>query len=136
MWINPKYQGQVEQPQPPAENGPRLATFPRGGNAEMRVNLSTFEGKSFISLRVWQRNSDGAWWPTKKGTSVRIGEAAELAEVLMQVQKQGPTEPEPREDRPRFIDKGRPARKPFDPAAMPKLESRDGNAEFDEFKEG
>jgi len=135
MWLKEGYQ--PEQPRPPAENGTRLATFPRGNGSEMRVNLSTYEGKPFVSLRLWERDQGGAWWPVKgKGCSVRVGEAAELAGVLAAVAsgEQGgapDAHPSPRDDTPRFVDKDRPIRPPFDPSKMPKLEG--GGEDFDEF---
>jgi hypothetical protein len=136
MWINPKFKDQVEQPRPPAENGRRLATFPRGDGAEMRVNLSEYQGKPFVSLRLWERDQDGAWWPVKgKGCSVRMNEAGELAEVLAGVAAgQGVAtnaRPSARDDPPRYVNKNRPARAPLGPGTMPKLGG--GGQDFDEF---
>ena len=133
MWTRPGYT--PDRPAPPAENGDRLATFPRGDGVEMRINLSTFEGKPFVSLRLWERDQAGAWWPVKgKGCSIRIGEAGKLAEVLVRVDEQvGRDAKPPRDDDPRFVDKGRPVRAPFDPAAMPKLVGGEG---FDECANG
>ena len=54
MWVNPNHPP-PERPTPPAENGERLATFPRGDGSELRVNLSTYQGRPFVSLRVWER---------------------------------------------------------------------------------
>ena len=75
MWTAPGYQ--PDRPTPPQENGRRLATFPRGEGAEMRVNLAEYQGRPFVSLRLWERDGAGAWWPVKgKGCSVRLNEEA------------------------------------------------------------
>ena len=54
MWVNPKYRGQSRAPTPPAENGHRLATFPRAEASSLRVCLAEYQGKPFVSLRVWE----------------------------------------------------------------------------------
>lgn len=82
MWRNPKY-AQPDQPAAPADQGQRLATFDRGEGTELRVNLAEYNGHPYISIRVWERNQAGQWWPVKgKGCSIRMNEAAELAKVL------------------------------------------------------
>lgn len=136
MWINPKFKDQVEQPAPPQEQGRRLATFPRGQGAEMRVNLSEYQGKPFVSLRLWERDQAGAWWPVKgKGCSVRMAEAPGMIDALRaalgtaddDAPRQGP------DDNARFINKGRPQRAPFDPKTLPGPTAAGG---FDEFGGG
>jgi Transcriptional Coactivator p15 (PC4) len=69
---------------PPEDDGERLATFPRtGGREEMRVSLREFEGREFIALRVWMRDDrTGAWWPTRKGCSVRLRELPGMLAAL------------------------------------------------------
>ena len=60
---------------PPAENGRRIGTIERSADEQIRVNWSEFEGKPFVSLRLWKRGDDGGWWPDgKRGMSVRIRE--------------------------------------------------------------
>jgi hypothetical protein len=74
----------------PVEHGQRLATFVRGrhGEEQLRVNLCEYEGHPYVSIRLWTKGQDGSWWPTKKGTSVRMAECSELAEVLANVARQ------------------------------------------------
>jgi len=81
VWRNPNYPA-PEPAAPPQEQGARLATFPRGPGVELRVCLDAYEGHNFITLRVWERGQDGGFWPTKKGVSVRLSEAHDLARVL------------------------------------------------------
>ena len=65
----------------PVDNGKRLATIARGDSEELRVSWSEYEGRPFLNLRVWKRDSGGAWWPDKaKGLSVRVRELADFVE--------------------------------------------------------
>src|SRR4051812_29226405 len=74
VWTKPGYE--PDRPTPPAENGQRLISFPRGEGIELRVNLSEYQGRPYVSLRVWSRDQGGNWWPEKgKGCSVRLTEA-------------------------------------------------------------
>jgi hypothetical protein len=68
---------------PPEENGPRLATIPRDDNTEIRVNWSSYEGKPFVSLRLWTRNERGEWWPDRaRGMSIRVKELPDLVDGI------------------------------------------------------
>jgi hypothetical protein len=133
MWVNPRYADQLEQSKAPEEIGRRLATFPRGRDAELHVCLAEFQGSLFVSLRVWERGSDGQLWPVKgKGCSIRMGECGGLAEVLAALA--GEHGGRRHRDDGRGVNR-RPAqrslpgpRPPFDPAAGPAREF----SEFDE----
>jgi hypothetical protein len=97
-WVNPNYEaitgrkppGVETQDDPglvaPQDHGHRLATIPRsskGAEEELRVSLASYRGHDFLSLRVWQRDDQGRWWPQKaKGCSVRLSEADDVAEAL------------------------------------------------------
>jgi len=149
MWVNPKYKDQVQQPTPPQEQGRRLATFPRGDGAELRISLAEYQGGPYVALRVWERDQAGAWWPVKgKGCSVRIAEAGKLAEALTAVagvsdrttdgagQGAAMTEHHAGEQQaPKFIDKGRPIRPPWDTQKLKPSRPAVGPGEFDEFAE-
>lgn len=100
---------------PPAPTGELLATFPRpsreGQDCELRLVLDSFEGHPYLSLRVWQRGGDGAFWPTRKGVSVRMGEARGVAEALVraidqadQATPEPPTREAPRRGRERRVE--------------------------------
>jgi hypothetical protein len=69
-------------PVPTPERGQRLATFGRGPDKEMRVCRDAYEGRPYLSLRLWEVGADQKWHPTKCGATIRMGEAAELARVL------------------------------------------------------
>jgi hypothetical protein len=96
----------------PEPSGEVLATFPRkahdGPECELRVSLEEYQGNPFVSVRVWERDQAGQWWPTKKGVSVRMGEADGVAEALLRARaatqddarrQAGPTDP-PRPPKP------------------------------------
>jgi hypothetical protein len=71
------------QPTQPPETGSRLATLPRGnGRAELRVNLVEFQGRPYLAVRLWRRDQSGAWWPARKGVSIRLSEARDVADAL------------------------------------------------------
>ena len=96
MWINPKYADRYPapaSPAPPQDDGEPLGTFRRGDREELRVVLKEFKGHPYISLRLWERDQGGAWWPTKgKGLSIRISEAQGVAEALASVGGSNPAE--------------------------------------------
>jgi hypothetical protein len=90
VYISPNHPNPPRRPEPPREEGRRLATFartPRPGDGkppqELRVSLEHFQGSPYVALKVWEQSSDGSWWPVKgKTISVRMGEVDELAEAL------------------------------------------------------
>ena len=86
MWVSPNHPNPPRPYSPPQESGQRLATFPRHGGEELRVNLAEYEGHPYVSLRVWAPGPDGQLLPVKgKGLSVKLREVAGLAEVLGQL---------------------------------------------------
>jgi hypothetical protein len=68
---------------PPPENGRRLATCQRGPDEELRVNWADYEGRPYLSLRLWTRDDHGQWWPDgKRGMAVRIRELPDVATAI------------------------------------------------------
>src|SRR5438067_480849 len=90
MWVNPKYsRTSPEQPDPtpPKPSGKLILACarkgPDGAPLELRVSLDEYQGRPYISLRLWQfHRSSGAWFPTKKGASIRLSEAASVIDAL------------------------------------------------------
>jgi hypothetical protein len=79
----------IGKPKPPEEPG-RLVTFTRGDGIELRVSMAEYEGRPYVALRVWERGSDGEWYPVKgRGCSVRLGECDQLGAALQRVAKEG-----------------------------------------------
>jgi hypothetical protein len=71
----------------PRESGKRIATFPRSGRPgkpteEQRWTVDTFEGHPYIGGRIWTQGSDGCFYPTQKGITVRRGELLQLIRAL------------------------------------------------------
>ena len=60
-----------------------LVSIPRGQSEELRLAWSEYEGKPYLSLRLWQKGDDGALLPTKKGISIRLRELPDLTEALI-----------------------------------------------------
>ena len=133
MWTKPGYN--PDQSQPPAEQGKRLASLNRGEGVELRVTLAEYEGRPYLSLRVWERGRDGKHWPVKgKGVSVRLSEARTVAEALLAaIDEAEPPRIEESRDQ-EYADR----RKPLGPPApdMEKLRSAaptGSDGEFNEF---
>ena len=131
MWVSPNHPDPPRQSEPPREDGKRLATFARGEGVELRVTLAEYQDRPYVSLKVWERNQAGAWWPVRgKACSIRIREIGELVEVLGRIeQEQG--EPssrrEPRQEseysdspQPRSLRDRARQRPPVDPSKLPK----------------
>jgi hypothetical protein len=78
----------------PKPEGVRLATFERA-EGELRWSFDTYEGKPFVSGRVWMRGPDGKFYPTKKGISVRIKEIDDVVSALEKAWRLATGEPEP-----------------------------------------
>lgn len=72
-----------DRPTAPVDTAERLATLERSENEEVRVSWAEYEGKPFLSIRLWTRGADGQWWPDKtKGITVRLRELATFADGL------------------------------------------------------
>ena len=89
---------------PPAPTGELLATFTRpsreGQDAELRLVRDEYQGHAYLSLRVWQRGGDGAFWPTRRGCSIRLSEAEGVAAALQKALGQAEPPPEPTREAP------------------------------------
>lgn len=77
--------GERPRAAPPEDTGQRLATLPRderGQRAELRVSWAEYEGRPYLSLRVWTLDDGGAAWPSKVGVTVRLRELPAVAEAI------------------------------------------------------
>ena len=85
MWTREKGHVPDSGPTPPEERGQRLASIPRGRDEELRISLDEYEGRPYVSVRVWARGTGGSWWPVKaKGLSIRLREIDDVIEALAQ----------------------------------------------------
>src|SRR3954447_1093621 len=112
-------------PEPPKENGQRVATLERSEFEQVRISWSEFEGKKFVSVRMWVKDRDGQWWPDKRGIALRVRELPALADAVVELldlaaalSRERPAPPMPG---------GRPA-----PATLPPAAERSAES-FDEF---
>jgi hypothetical protein len=68
---------------PPQENGKRIGNIDRSADEQIRINWSEYEGKPYVSIRMWRRGDDGQHWPDgKRGISIRVRELPNLAEAI------------------------------------------------------
>lgn len=71
------------RPSAPVDDYEILVTFSRSnGDAELRVSIGQYEGHRFLSMREWTRGSDGSWWPSKKGATIRVAEIADFKHAV------------------------------------------------------
>lgn len=79
--------------------------MPGGPKEEFRIALDEYEGKLYLSLRVWERSPNGQWWPVRgKGVTVRVKELVEAIPARQQAasilsEDRGQDEPAPRSNR-------------------------------------
>jgi hypothetical protein len=118
------------QSAPPPENGRRLATIARSPDEELRVAWCEYEGRPYLSLRQWNRDQQGQWWPdSKRGITVRLRELADVADAIAEALDLAS---EYQRSRPPEEGKGR---RGYDPATLPPATHQE-QREFDEFNQG
>jgi hypothetical protein len=126
MWTSPRYRELTGRAAPevtavadapardaPAESGERLATFPRNhGTEELRITLCEYNGHPYVAVRLWALDSkSGEWWPTRKGTSIRMAEVQGFADALLSVAGDQPRQSrQSRQSRPGPAPASRPVR--------------------------
>jgi hypothetical protein len=64
-----------------------LLELPRGETEVLRLTRKIYEGRPFTDLRVHFRGTDGGWYPTKKGTSIRDSELHSVLDALAKIAK-------------------------------------------------
>jgi hypothetical protein len=112
----------------------RLATITRSKDEELRVNWSEYEGKPYLSIRLWTRDDAGGWWPSKTvGCTIRLRELADVAEALAEAMDLAEAY---HRDRPRPAPQQRqPTRgdinRRWDPSQLPGVDADPSG--FDEF---
>lgn len=75
--------GPIPHRPPPRESGKRLGTIPRGEDSEIRVTWDVWERRPFLSIRLWNRGSDGNLYPDKaRGIAIRVRELPAFAEAI------------------------------------------------------
>src|SRR4051794_17628917 len=94
MYVSPNHPNPPRAADTPEDRGQLLGSWPRGRDSELRLSLESYQGNNYLSLRVWTRDEAGRMWPTRKGTSIRMGEAADVAAAILEASR-GAGEPAP-----------------------------------------
>lgn len=66
---------------------PASLALPRGDNEELRIELASYEGHSFVQARLHFRGTDGEWHPTRKGVTFKLRELGAIVRTLLDVQR-------------------------------------------------
>lgn len=101
MYVNPRFRELTNGREPPSaatptaddrvapvDTGIKLVTLDRqsrdGPQSELRVTLAEYQGHKFLSLRIWNHNTQSdVWYPDKnRGLSVRLRECEAVCEAL------------------------------------------------------
>lgn len=53
----------------------------------IRVSIDEYKGEKLINIRVFYKDKDGNWAPTKKGIAIRLEVFPKLKEVLDEVEE-------------------------------------------------
>jgi hypothetical protein len=68
--------------------------FPRGRDRSdptaqvLRLEIESYEGHEYVSVRIWFRGSDGELRPTKQGVTIRSRELERAAEWLSRASRE------------------------------------------------
>jgi hypothetical protein len=121
------------QATPPQETGKRIGTVERSADEQIRVTWCEYQGKPYVNLRLWRRDStNDTWWPdAKRGISIRIRELPDMCDALAAAVDLAAEQLRPSPDREQGPRRG------YDPGALPPAsQGQGGNGEFDEFATG
>ena len=64
-----------------------LSTFRKNATEEIRFTAETFKGHEIINVRVWYRDADGRFRPSKQGLAFRLELLGEVLEELGKAHK-------------------------------------------------
>lgn len=65
---------------PPEMRGIRLGELPHK-DGKIIISWDTYEGHSFLSIRLWTSGDDG-FWPSKTGFTIRVRDLPALGEAI------------------------------------------------------
>ena len=119
MWVNPRFReitgreppGSASTTKAPEPAGETLVVLRRGQGVELRIAMAEFQGRAYVSVRVFEQGHDGAFYPARgKGCSLRLSELPAIVEALGRVAAGTPDRepaPTPRDDpdRPRYAER-------------------------------
>lgn len=59
-----------------------IAEWPKNGRETLRVQLTEYQGRPIIDLRVWYKGRDGELRPSRSGLTCSTSHVQRLAEAL------------------------------------------------------
>lgn len=66
-----------------------LATIERSETEQLQISVSEYNGKSYLNMRIFFTNDDGATWiPTKKGVTFTPDQLDMLSEAIEEAKKE------------------------------------------------
>ena len=74
-----------------------IAEFNKNASEVVRVQLSEYDGKQLLDIRVWVENNKGDSIPTRKGISLRIDQVEALKEAIDKAAEEVKSEKETQE---------------------------------------
>lgn len=63
-----------------------IADIERNQKEIIRVEVSEFNGKELINLRIWYHHMDGDYRPTQKGVALDISKFKDLKEAIDRIE--------------------------------------------------
>lgn len=54
----------------------------RGSKSETRVSLDSFDGRTFVNLRLWFMAPNGVWGPTRRGVTFEVEDLHDLQRAV------------------------------------------------------
>lgn len=69
-----------------------IGEIERSAIETLRVEVSNYRGRDFVSVRIYFLADNGEWRPTKKGVTVRPEQIDELVGFLNQAKEKLPKE--------------------------------------------
>ncbi len=56
----------------------------RGAKTETRVSLDSFDGRTFVNLRLWFMAPNGVWGPTRRGVTFEVEALHDLQRAIQE----------------------------------------------------
>lgn len=63
-----------------------IGDIERNPTEVVRVSVSEYKGRKYVDLRIYFKNAEGEWAPTKKGVTVPPDKVEEMLNLLKQAQ--------------------------------------------------
>jgi hypothetical protein len=55
-------------------------------NEIIRISIDEYKGEKLLNIRVFYKNKEGQWAPTKKGIAIRLEQFPSLKRVLDEIE--------------------------------------------------